>query len=46
MSVSEITATDQIIKIIDDIATVTVTIHLKAKYADQITDGNFRYLRI
>ena len=46
MTVSEITVTDQIIQIIDDIATVTVTIHLKAKYADQIIDGNFRYLRV
>ena len=46
MSVSEIMATDQIIKIIDDIATVTVTINLKVKYDNQTIDGKFRYLRV
>ena len=46
MSVSEIVATDQIIKSIDNISTVAVTLHLKAKYADQIVDGKFRYLRV
>ena len=44
--VSEILATDQVIKSIDDISTVAVTLHLKAKYADQIVDGKFRYLRV
>lgn len=46
MSVSEILATDQIIKSIDNISTVAVTLHLKAKYADQIVDGKYRYLRV
>ena len=46
MTVSEITATDQIIKTIDDIATVVVTINLKAKYANQTIDGKFRHLRV
>lgn len=46
MTVSEILATDQIIKSIDDISTVAVTLDLKAKYADQIIDGKFRYLRV
>jgi Domain of unknown function (DUF4440) len=46
ITVSEIMATDQIIKFIDEIATVAVTIHLKAKYGDQIIDGKFRYLRV
>ena len=46
MTVSEILATDQIIKSIDNISTVAVTLHLKAKYADQIVDGKFRYLRV
>ena len=34
MTVSEILATDQIINSIDDISTVAVTLHLKAKYSD------------
>lgn len=46
LTVSEISATDQIIKSIDDISTVAVTLHLKAKYADQIVDGKYRYLRV
>lgn len=46
LKVSEITVTEQIIKPIDDIFTVVVTLHLKAKYADQIVDGKFKYLRI
>lgn len=46
LMVSEILVTDQIIKSIDEISTVTVTLHLKAKYADQLIDGNFRYLRV
>jgi hypothetical protein len=36
----------QIIKTIDDISTVAVTLYLKAKYADQIIDGKFSYLRV
>ena len=46
MSVYDISATDQTIRTIEDISTVVVTIHLKAKYADQIIDGKFRYLRV
>ncbi len=46
MTVSEILATDQIIKSIDNISTVSVTLYLKGKYADQIIDGKFRYLRV
>jgi hypothetical protein len=46
LTVSEILATDQIIKSIDNIYTVAVTLHLKAKYANQIVDGKFRYLRV
>jgi hypothetical protein len=47
MRVSEILATDQIIKSIDDeTTTVAVTIYLKEKYGDQIIDGKFRYLRV
>lgn len=46
LKVSEILATNQIIKSVDDISTVAVTLYLKAKYADQIVDGKFRYLRV
>lgn len=46
MTVFEILAIDQIINSIDDISTVAVTFHLNAKYADQIIDGKFRYLRV
>lgn len=46
MKVLEILITDKIIKIVDDIGTVCVTIYLKAEYKDQIIDGKFRYLRV
>jgi hypothetical protein len=46
LKIFEILTTDQIIKSIDDISTVAVTLDLKAKYADQIIDGKFRYLRV
>ena len=46
MTVSEILATDQIIKSVDGISTIAVTLYLKAIYADQIIDGKFRYLRV
>lgn len=46
LTVSDILESDQIIKSIDDISTVAVTLHLKAKYAGQIVDGKFRYLRV
>lgn len=46
MTVNEISTTDRMIKTIENITTVVVTIHLKAKYADQIIDGKFRYLRV
>jgi len=46
MKVSEILATDQIIQSFGDTSIVAVTLHLKAKYADQIVDGKFRYLRV
>jgi hypothetical protein len=46
MTVSEILTSEQVIKSIDDIYIVAVTVNLKAKYADQIIDGKFRYLRV
>lgn len=44
MTISKITARDQIISVTEDIAVVAVTIHLKARYAGNLIDGNFRYL--
>ncbi|MDI9257901.1 nuclear transport factor 2 family protein [Flavobacterium sedimenticola] len=46
MTVSEILPSEQIIQITGNISTVAVTVHLKAKYADQVIDGKFRYLRV
>lgn len=46
MIVSEIIATDQIIKIFDNISIVNVTIHLKAKYEGQMIAGKYKYLRV
>ena len=46
LKISNASASDQVIEIIDDIAIVAVTLHLKAKYLDQNIDGKFRYLRV
>lgn len=46
MLVTEILATDQIIKSVDDVSIVSVTIYLKAKYNNHLIDGKFRYLRV
>jgi hypothetical protein len=46
MTVYDIYTSDQTINTIDNISTVVVTVYLKAKYADQIIDGKFRYLRV
>lgn len=46
MKIDEIQASEQQISIIDDIATVAVTIHVRAKYADNLMDSKFRYLRV
>jgi ketosteroid isomerase-like protein len=46
MTVYDFSTTDRIIKTIENISTVVVTVHLKAKYAGQIIDGKFRYLRV
>ena len=46
MSVYDISTSDQTIKTMDNISTVVVTVHLKAKYANQVIDGKFRYLRV
>ena len=46
MTVYDILTTDRTIKTTENISTVVVTVYLKAKYADQIIDGKFRYLRV
>ena len=46
MIVSEILVSDQVIKFFDNISTVTMTLHLKARYAEQEIDGKFKYLRV
>lgn len=46
LTVYDILATDQVIRTIENISTVAVTVYLKAKYADQIIEGKFRYLRV
>lgn len=46
MKVSEISVSEQIIKSFDDIFTVAMTLHLKARYAEQEVNGKFRYLRV
>lgn len=45
-TVYEILTINQIINSIDDFSTVSMTVYLKAKYADQIVDGKFKYLRV
>ena len=46
MTVRDIEISDRIIKIVDDVSMVAVTFDLKAKYADQMIDGTYRYLRV
>jgi ketosteroid isomerase-like protein len=46
MQVFELIASDQRIQLLDNTATVVVTVHLKAQYADQAIEGLFRYLRV
>ena len=46
MTVHEIEISDRIIKIVNDVSMVAVTFDLKAKFADQIIDGTYRYLRV
>ncbi len=46
MNVYDITTSDRTIKANENVSTVVVTVYLKAKYADQIVDGKFRYLRV
>ena len=46
MTIYDISHTNQIVRTIEDITTVAVTVNLKAKYADQFIDGKFQYLRV
>lgn len=46
MTVYDISTSDQIINTVENVSTIVVTVYLKAKYADQIIDGKFRYLRV
>ncbi|WP_445737613.1 nuclear transport factor 2 family protein [Mariniflexile sp.] len=46
MSIQDISTSDYIIVSIETITTVAVTMSLKARYANQIIEGNFRYLRV
>ncbi|MDR0235768.1 nuclear transport factor 2 family protein [Acinetobacter sp.] len=46
MTIHEISATEYVIKTIENISTVAVTVYLKAKYAEHAIDGQFRYLRV
>lgn len=46
MTVYDISTSDRTIQTIENVSTVAVTVGLKAKYADQIIDGKFRYLRV
>ncbi len=43
---SSIVTSEQVIKIIDDIATVSVVMELSGVYKDQIINNKFRYIRV
>lgn len=42
----DISMSDRIIRFNENVSTVVVSVYLKAKYADQIIDGKFKYLRV
>lgn len=44
--IKNITASDQIINVIEDVAVVAVTIKLEADFDGHSANGNYRYLRI
>ena len=46
MIVDDIAIADRIIKRLDSVASVAVTVQLKAKYGEQNIDGTYRYLRV
>ena len=46
MVVNEIAIADPIIKVVGTVASIAVTVHLKAKYREQNIGGTYRYLRV
>ena len=46
MTIETLKATDQHIRLVYDIATVSVIVALKGRYYDQVIDGRMRYLRV
>jgi ketosteroid isomerase-like protein len=46
IKIIEISTSEQQICITDNIATVAVTMHVRAKYEDNLMENKFRYLRV
>jgi len=46
MKITEISASEREIRIVDHAAVVAVTIELKGSFQDTTIDGNYRYLRV
>ena len=46
MIVDELAIADRIIGVFGSVASVAVTVHLKATYGEQNIDGTYRYLRV
>ncbi len=46
MIVNDISIADRFIKVVDRVASVAVTVHLKANYGEHNIDGTYRYLRV
>ncbi|HTA81439.1 MAG TPA: nuclear transport factor 2 family protein [Bacteroidia bacterium] len=45
-AMSSITASEQVINILDDTAVVSVVLEMQGKYNDQVISRKFRYLRV
>lgn len=46
MKVNNVSVIERAVSMVDDLSIVSVTIHLQAKYIDQVIDGAFKYLRV
>jgi ketosteroid isomerase-like protein len=46
LKIQEYSPSNYIVRLIGDVATLSVSIHIKAKIADDEFEGNFRFLRI
>ena len=46
MIVYDIAMADRIIKVVGSVASLAVTVNLKAKFSEQNIDGTYRYLRV